>query len=281
MVPERETLITSCILSCLYDIERYNESNIPVWKALIMATPKTYVADIELDHNSPIPLYHQISEPIKELILDGTIPAGTKLEDELSMASRLGVSRPTARRALQSLVELRLVVRKRAIGTIVAPKEIHRQVKLSSLYDDLKQTGQKPTTEVISYEEISPDEEVSTDLRLEKDAKVIKVVRLRLANGEPLALMTNYLPLEVAPSEKELRSGGLYDAMRRHGDEVFSAQQTICARKARTEEAETLKEPRGAAILTLRRISYNQSGVPIEIGDHIYRASRYKFTVSL
>lgn len=246
-----------------------------------MATPKTYVADIELDHNSPIPLYHQISEPIKELILNGTIPAGAKLEDELSMASRLGVSRPTARRALQSLVELRLVVRKRAVGTIVAPKEIHRQVKLSSLYDDLKQTGQKPTTEVISYEEISPDEEVSTDLRLEKDAKVIKVIRLRLANGEPLAIMTNYLPLEVAPSEKELRSEGLYDVMRRHGDEVVSAQQTISARKASPEEAKILQEPRGAAILAMRRVSYNQSGLPVEIGDHIYRASRYKFTTRL
>ena len=87
-----------------------------------MATPKTYITNIDLDHNSPIPLYHQISEPIKELILNGTIPAGAKLEDELSMASRLGVSRPTARRALQTLVDLRLVVRKRAVGTIVAPK---------------------------------------------------------------------------------------------------------------------------------------------------------------
>ncbi|WP_122820130.1 GntR family transcriptional regulator [Varibaculum vaginae] len=246
-----------------------------------MATPKTYVTDIDLDHDSPIPLYHQISEPIKKLILDGTIPAGTKLEDELSMASRLGVSRPTARRALQSLVELRLVVRKRAVGTIVAPKEIHRQVKLSSLYDDLKQTGQKPTTKVISYEEVLADEDVAEELSLEKNARIIKVVRLRLANGEPLALLTNYLPLEVAPSDKELRSGGLYDMMRRRGDEVFSAQQTISARKASAEEAKTLQEPRGTAILNMRRISYNQSGTPIEIGDHVYRASRYKFTISL
>ena len=198
-----------------------------------MATLKTYVTDIELDHSSPVPLYHQISEPIKELILDGTIPPGAKLEDELSMAARLGVSRPTARRALQSLVDLRLVVRKRAVGTIVAPKEIHRQVKLSSLYDDLKDSGQKPTTKVIS------------------------------------------------PTEKELRSGGLYDAMRSHGHEVVSASQTISARKASSEEAETLQESRGAAILSMRRISYNQSGVPIEIGDHVYRASRYRFTVSL
>lgn len=246
-----------------------------------MATLKTYVTDIELDHSSPIPLYHQISEPIKELILDGTIPPGAKLEDELSMASRLGVSRPTARRALQSLVDLRLVVRKRAVGTIVAPKEIHRQVKLSSLYDDLKDSGQKPTTKVISHEEVEASQEIAEDLRLEEGQTVIKVVRLRLANGEPLAIMTNYLPSEVAPTEKELRSGGLYDAMRSHGHEVVSASQTISARKASSEEAEILQESRGAAILSMRRIAYNQSGVPIEIGDHVYRASRYRFTVSL
>lgn len=246
-----------------------------------MATLKTYVTDIELDHSSPIPLYHQISEPIKELILDGTIPPGAKLEDELSMASRLGVSRPTARRALQSLVDLRLVVRKRAVGTIVAPKEIHRQVKLSSLYDDLKDSGQKPTTKVISFKEVEASQEIAEDLRLEEGQTVIKVVRLRLANGEPLAIMTNYLPSEVAPTEKELRSGGLYDAMRSHGHEVVSASQTISARKASSEEAEILQESRGAAILSMRRIAYNQSGVPIEIGDHVYRASRYRFTVSL
>lgn len=246
-----------------------------------MAALKTYVTDIELDHSSPVPLYHQISEPIKNLILDGTIPPGAKLEDELSMASRLGVSRPTARRALQSLVDLRLVVRKRAVGTIVAPKEIHRQVKLSSLYDDLRETGQKPTTEVISYEEVAAEAEIAEDLRLSEGQTVIKVVRLRLANGEPLAIMTNYLPLEIAPSEKELRSGGLYDAMRSHGHEVVSASQTISARKASSEEAETLQESRGAAILSMRRIAYNQSGVPIEIGDHVYRASRYRFTISL
>ena len=93
--------------------------------------------------------------------------------------------------------------------------------------------------------------------------------------------MTNYLPSEVAPTEKELRSGGLYDAMRSHGHEVVSASQTISARKASSEEAEILQESRGAAILSMRRIAYNQSGVPIEIGDHVYRASRYRFTVSL
>ena len=173
------------------------------------------------------------------------------------------------------------MVRKRAVGTIVAPKEIHRQVKLSSLYDDLKDSGQKPTTKVISYDEVEASQEIAEDLRLEEGQTVIKVVRLRLANGEPLAIMTNYLPSEVAPTEKELRSGGLYDAMRSHGHEVVSASQTISARKASSEEAEILQESRGAAILSMRRIAYNQSGVPIEIGDHVYRASRYRFTVSL
>lgn len=251
------------------------------WKELTMATPKTYVTNIELDHSSPIPLYHQISEPIKDLILDGTIRPGTKLEDEISMATRLGVSRPTARRALQTLVDLRLVVRKRAVGTIVAPKEIHRQAKVSCLYDDLRELGLKPTSKIISYQEVTADKQIAQELHLPEGQTIIKALRLGISKGEPLVIMTNYFLLEVAPSEKQLRTGGLYDVMRSQGHEVVSAQQTIAARIASDKEAETLQEPHGAAVLTMRRISYNRSGQPIEVGEHICRASRYRFTISL
>mgnify|MGYP002742140195 CR=1 FL=1 len=81
------------------------------------ATP--YVPQIKLDRSSPVPLYFQISEPIATLINDGTLPAGTRLEDELSMAARLQVSRPTARQALQRLVD------RLAVGRARAAEEAH------------------------------------------------------------------------------------------------------------------------------------------------------------
>lgn len=246
-----------------------------------MDSNNVFIAQIKLDHSSPVPLYHQISEPLKQMIMEGKIPSGAKLEDELSMAKRLGVSRPTARRALQALVDLRLVVRKRAVGTIVAPKEIHRPVRLSSLYDDLKETGQKPTTDLLYWEEVPAPQEVAEELHLSTGDPVVKIVRLRRTNGQPLALMTNYLIPEVAPTMRELKKSGLYEAMRRNKFEVVSAQQKISARKANAQEAEELGEPRGAAILTMHRLSFDLNGHPIEVGDHIYRASRYSFTMNL
>ena len=100
------------------------------------ATP--YALQIQLDRTSPVPLYYQISEPIAKLILDGDLPAGTRLEDELSMAARLQVSRPTARQALQRLVDRGLLTRRRGVGTIVAPTHVHRPMELTSLLNDLK-----------------------------------------------------------------------------------------------------------------------------------------------
>lgn len=246
-----------------------------------MASAEPVAPAITIDRTSPVPLYHQVAQPLKELIVSGTLKAGTRLEDEVSMAKRLGVSRPTARRALQSLVDAGLVIRRRAVGTVVAPKAIHRNVRLSSLYDDLERDGQHPTTEVLDYEEVVATGEVAEALALPEDTPVIKIRRLRFAGGEPLALMTNYLPTEVAPSREEVSKGGLYAAMRKDGHIVRTARQRMGARKLTAAEARSLDEPRGAAALTMTRIGYTLEGRVIEYGTHVYRASHYSFTVTL
>ena len=112
--------------------------------------PTYFEADVRLDRNSPVPLYHQIAQPIEELILSGQLTPGTRLEDELSMARRLNVSRPTARRALQQLGDHGLLVRRRGVGTQVAPTRVHRPNVLSTIYDQMKTDGHKPSTEVLS-----------------------------------------------------------------------------------------------------------------------------------
>ncbi|MDU0968393.1 MAG: GntR family transcriptional regulator [Actinomycetaceae bacterium] len=236
---------------------------------------------ITIDRTSPMPLYHQLSQPLHDMITSGELPAGTRLEDEVSMAKRLGVSRPTARRALQDLVDAGLVIRRRAVGTVVAPKAIHRNVALSSLYEDLDRDGQKPTTTVLGYEEVEANDEVADALNIAPGTPVIELRRLRMANGEPLALMTNYLPKDVAPEQSELETGGLYQAMRAHGHIIRTAKQTIGARKLTTAEAHELDEARGAAGLTMTRIGYTLDGDVIEYGTHVYRASHYSFTLTL
>ena len=210
-------------------------------------SPAPFALDITIDRESKTPLHTQISEPLAALILDGTLPAGSRLEDELSMAKRLKVSRPTARQALQYLVDRGLVKRRRGVGTIVSPMHVHRPMQLTSLLSDLSAAGHTTSTSVLDYVEHEADAEAAEHLEVEEGTAVVTCTRIRCADGEPIAVLSNLMPATIAP----------------------------------TREAEQLHERRRAALLTATRITYDQSGRVIEYGQHIYRASRYTFETSL
>src|SRR5919199_4229389 len=109
-------------------------------------------AGVSLDHSSPVPLYHQAAKVLEEAIEDGRLPRGSKLESELDLAEQFGISRPTIRAAIKQLVDKGLLVRRRGIGTIVAPKPVRRAVALTSLYDDLAKAGREPRTRVLAFD---------------------------------------------------------------------------------------------------------------------------------
>mgnify|MGYP001669008169 FL=1 len=240
-----------------------------------------YVPDITLDRSSPIPLYFQICEPIAELINSGALPADTRLEDELSMAARLHVSRPTARQALQRLVDRGLLTRRRGVGTIVSPRQVHRPMELTSLMKDLVEAGHQVHTTIQRYEARPATETEADILKVAEDTLVAHIERTRFANSEPIAVLTNLIPADIAPTMQELESNSLYDMMRERGVALASARQVIGARTATAKEAKLLSEHRGAALLTTQRTTYDPSGRVVEYGDHIYRASRYSFEANL
>ncbi|CEI29476.1 MAG: GntR family transcriptional regulator [Propionibacterium sp.] len=245
------------------------------------ARTDVYVPKVSLDRSSPVPLYFQISEPISKLILDGALEPGTRLEDELSMAKRLAVSRPTARKALQRLVDGGLVVRRRGVGTAVAPTQVHRPVELTSLNADLAQAGHHPTTRVLDYVTRGATEDEAEWLSVPTGTEIVSIRRLRNADGEPIALLTNLVPARIAPTSEELETGGLYDLLRKREIHLSTAHQSIGARNATKADAEVLLEPRGAALLTMTRTTYDDKGQVVEVGRHAYRASRYSFDSTL
>lgn len=236
---------------------------------------------IELDRTSPVPLYHQMAKAIERSIESGQLAPGERLENEIALADRLRVSRPTARRALQEVVDLGMLVRRRGVGTQVAPVRVRRKVELTSLYDDLANAGRHPSTSVLEYSVGAAAPEVAAALELPADAQVVTVRRLRFADGEPLALMTNHLPREIAPTYDELADVGLYAALRSQGVEIHLARQQIGARAATAAESRVLGEKPRAALLTMERTAYDPAGRPIEHGVHLYRASRYSFATTL
>lgn len=236
---------------------------------------------VVLDRSSPIPLYYQLAEAIEAAIRDGELAPGDRFENELALAKRLALSRPTTRRAIQELVDKGLLVRKRGVGTQVVQNSVHRQVELTSLFDDLARAGKAPATRLLDYRVDVPDENVARELSLPGSREVVRIKRLRLANGEPLAVMTNYLPIEIAPEPAVLEGSGLYQSLRAQGVHIRLARQRIGARAAGRDEARLLDEKPGAPLLTLDRTAFDDSGRAVEYGTHCYRASRYFFDTTV
>lgn len=245
---------------------------------LVTFSPESIV----LDRASPIPLYFQVAQHLEQAIESGDIGPGARLDNEVDLADRLGLSRPTMRRAIQYLVDRGYLVRKRGVGTQVVHPKVRRPLQLTSLYDDLSSGGKGPTTKLLRLEEIPAPDAVARALDLPEGTTVIDVQRLRYAQSEPLAVMTNYLPKGLIELDKaRLESAGLYQMMRAGGVRLHLASQSIGARAASAAEARLLEETKGAPLLTMTRIAYDDSGRPVEYGNHIYRASHYSFELVL
>lgn len=236
---------------------------------------------VALDRSSPVPLYYQLAQAIEAAIRDGELSPGDRFENELALAQRLTLSRPTTRRAIQELVDKGLLVRKRGVGTQVVQNPSHRRVELTSLFDDLARAGQDPTTQLLEYRTGTAEDEIAAELNLGTDHDVVTIRRLRGADGQPLALMTNYLPVALAPEPAELEQNGLYHSMRARGVHIRLARQRIGARPATRAEARLLREKAGAPLLTMRRTAFDDSGRAVEYGEHCFRASRYYFETTL
>jgi DNA-binding GntR family transcriptional regulator len=237
---------------------------------------------VSIDRNSPVPLYHQLAEQLTSAIETGMLKPGDAFENELSLADRLELSRPTVRRAIVELVTRGLLVRRRGIGTTVAKEVIHRRNELTSLHDDLLLAGRVPLTQILEFSTNCVDLRASGILGLDPGTKLVHLERLRSVEEGPLAVMRNWLSPSWADMDlDELASQGLYTMMRRRGVTPSVAHQTIGARPAEPSERKLLQMDKNDPVLTMTRRAYDSAGNPIEFGDHCYRYDRYLFDLTV
>src|SRR6478752_750263 len=184
--------------------------------------------DVDLDRSSPIPLYHQIAEQIHRSIRSGEMEPGALLGNEIGLADRLGLSRPTMRRAIQELVDKGVLVRKRGVGTQVVQGPITRSVQLSSLFDDLAGEDREPRTDLLTSEVVPASDEVAVALNVSPRTPVLHLRRVRYARSEPLAILENHLPRHLIDiGAEDLSAFGLYHILREAGVRMKVAKQRI------------------------------------------------------
>jgi DNA-binding GntR family transcriptional regulator len=235
-----------------------------------------------VDRSSPVPLYFQLSQQLEAAIEHGTLTPGSLLGNEIELAGRLGLSRPTVRQAIQALVDKGLLVRRRGVGTQVVHSRVKRPPELSSLYDDLVAADRHPSTRVLANAVVPATPEVAAALGMAEKADVHRLERLRLTGEEPMAHLCNYLPAGLLDLETaRLETTGLYRLMRTAGITLHSARQSIGARAAGPEEAGRLDEPEGSPLLTMERTTFDDTGRTVEFASHTYRPTRYTFEFQL
>lgn len=240
------------------------------------------IQNLKIDRSSPVPLYHQIVQGIETAIHSGALPPGSRLDNEIDLAARLNLSRPTMRKAMDELVRSGLLVRKRGVGTQVVASQVRRNLELSSLFDDLQRLGSKPTTRVLSFAHLDADDSARNALQLAAGSKVYRFTRLRMVDGKPLALMENSVRDDIVDiDEGSLADRGLYEILRSAGVNFRLANQRIGAVIANEYQAPLLETTVGAALVTMERTAVDDIGRSVETGHHMYRADSYSFEMTL
>ena len=246
---------------------------------------QTPMIPFQIQRDSPIPYYFQIEEWIRERIRNGDLRPGDPLENEISLAKALGVSRITVRQALDNLATQGLVVRKRALGTFVAqPRKsfVLNRFQLRSLTEEMAEEGLQVKAQTLEQRIILPSNEIQSQLGLADGEKVILIRRLRLANGKPLCIETCYHPYAYFPllASIDLTDRSIYEILdREYKRRPVSARDVLVAEIADHTTARWLSISVGSAVMHIRRLAYDASHIPIEYSHTIFRADQHQIVI--
>lgn len=234
-----------------------------------------------LNKNSPIPLYYQIAERIKEQIAAGELLAGAQLPPERELGEQLQVSRMTVRQAVNYLVREGLLDVRPGVGTFIAqPKLTYDALHLLGFSEEMARSGGTTESEVLEQALTVPSARVATKLKLKAQEHVVRIVRLRRVNGEPILLETSMIAALLCPGLEtvDLSNHSLYALLETsYGLHLQRTQQTIEGVIANQHEQQLFGLRSDAAMILLEGITYDLGEQPIEYFKAVYRGDRCKF----
>lgn len=240
-----------------------------------------------IDHSSYIPLYVQVIQSLTERIENGTFKEGEQIPSENALAAEFGVSRITVTNAIQRMVQEGTLYRIQGKGTFVSAKKKveHRLSTLISFTDDMLSRGLKPSNRILDFGLVVPPERVREKLRLSYADQTWKLRRVRLADDEPIAIQTAYLPEKLFPGLdlERIKLGSLYKALTDQFQiKMLTAEESYRVMILRKEEeAMLLNVALEAPALYSLRISELADGTVFEYTESILRGDRYILTVKM
>lgn len=235
-----------------------------------------------LKQDAMTPLYVQLMNEIERDIQEGIYKAGDKIMTEAEMAKEYGVSLITIRKAVGSLMEKGLVVRKQGKGTFVTKPKFSRNIKrLQSFSEMCRQMGVEPGARMLENCLVDADAKTAARLGVDPGSKVIYICRLRFADSEPVVIEKNYFPLKYAfLLDARFDDNSLFDFLREKGNfRVDSSEKLIELCRATAEEAELLDVKKGDYLMFVRSTAYDSENEPLYAGVQIINGDRFSLYV--
>jgi GntR family transcriptional regulator len=218
---------------------------------------------------------------ILQQLIDDELSPGDAIPSERALVDRLGVSRVTVRQAIADLVDGGVLERVHGKGTYVTGPQVDSWLHLTSFSREMRDRGLQPATVVLSAREEASDAEVSYALRIRTGREVIRVERLRTADGTPMAYEVGYYPSALFPGLLQRELGALYDVFAaEYGVVVTSGEQTVRAESADAHQARILGIAKRAPLLVQERVTCAGERV-IEVATSWYRADRYRIHMAI
>jgi GntR family transcriptional regulator len=245
----------------------------------------------DLDRGSPVPLYRQLADLLREAIAAKVYPPGAQLPPEPALMQHFGVTRPVVRSAFHELRSQGLAVSARGRGTFVRePSE--RRVRIggparsserfrgtTATFAEIERAGRTPGVRYLAVDRTEASDDIATRLGVPVGTPVARRQRILLIEETPLQIATSYVPWEIAEGTPiaggDCEPGGSYPHLEAAGHRIASLEEEISARMPTPEERRLLGLPPGTPVIRLVRRALAAGGRVLEVADTVNAADRY------
>ncbi len=247
-----------------------------------MADPKEL---FKIDRQSKLPLYDLIEQNLRELILSGQLSSGDMVLSEWELSSLYGVSRLTVRHALDDLARQGWLNRRHGVGTFVSRPNV-AQISLSrlSFSEQMRAIGRVPSSRQIHICITPASHQVASALEIQVGGPVIEILRVRLADEEPILLETSYLSQQRFPrfdASTDLSNTSLYEFLNaQYQVTVASMDQTLEPVLLTENQALYLETQAGTPAIYNEVVAFDLHGDPVEFSTSVTRGDQCKFYFS-
>jgi GntR family transcriptional regulator len=235
--------------------------------------------------SDPTPLYARLESALASDIAAGSLPPGSQLPTEDDLIARFEVSRTTVRKAIQNLAARGFVEIRRGKGTFVSqPKITQELTELSGFVEDMQALGRHATARLIDKRIVPASETVARQLALAIGSRVVRIQRVRLADGVAMSFDETWLPLEIGEKvmTHDLEAEPIFSLLeQKYGIPLIEAEYKLEAVCAEALVAQALGVPNGSPIFLIERTAYRAGNQPIDYEKLYYRGDLIRFATRL